>query len=103
MFCAGTFQKILALIARPVLAKADVKLSTRVKGIRTDAKDTGKVMISTADGGELHFDEVIVTAPLGWLKDNKNVFEPPLPLSFSNAIDATGYGSLEKVNSPGIS
>ena len=45
------------------------------------------------------FDEVVVTVPLGWLKNNKAAFHPPLPKRFEDAIDAIGYGSLEKVGS----
>ena len=100
MFCAATFQKILALIANPVLANADVRLSTTVKGVKTNEEVPGKVKITlAADRRELYFDEVVVTSPLGWLKFNKEVFEPPLPPSFAQAIDATGYGNLEKVES----
>lgn len=47
---------------------------------------------------EEHFDEVVVTVPLGWLKKNKTAFLPPLPQRFCNAIDNIGYGCLEKVS-----
>lgn len=40
-----------------------------------------------------------MTAPLGWLKQNKQTFVPQLPPRLSQAIDAIGYGSLEKVKS----
>jgi hypothetical protein len=39
-----------------------------------------------------------MTAPLGWLQKNKQTFQPPLPKRFSQAIDAIGYGCLEKVS-----
>lgn len=38
-----------------------------------------------------------MTAPLGYLKQNKDTFVPTLPSRLSQAIDAIGYGSLEKV------
>lgn len=44
------------------------------------------------------FDEVVVTLPLGWLKINKIAFYPQLPERLCQAIDAIGYGSLEKVH-----
>jgi hypothetical protein len=38
-----------------------------------------------------------VTAPLGWLKINKDAFDPPLPDRLNQAIENIGYGCLEKV------
>ncbi|KAK0310734.1 hypothetical protein LTR01_003889 [Friedmanniomyces endolithicus] len=43
------------------------------------------------------FDEVVVTAPLGWLKRNKEAFRPALPARLSQAICNIGYGTLDKV------
>jgi monoamine oxidase len=71
-----------------------LELSTRVTHIKSCS---GVISISTDNGRSLEFDEVVVTAPLGWLKKNKHVFEPPLPQRLSTAIDSIGYGSLEKV------
>lgn len=53
--------------------------------------------VSTEDGKTLHYDEVVMTAPLGWLKLNKAIFAPALPTRFVQAVDAIGYGYLEKV------
>jgi hypothetical protein len=39
----------------------------------------------------------VVTAPLGWLKNNQGIFSPELPTRLSGAINAIGYGNLEKV------
>lgn len=94
LFCAGTYKRILDAIARPAVEKAKIKLSTRIDHINAS---TGTVKLSTNDGQELEFDEVVMTNPLGWLKNNKRAFQPPLPARFSQAIDAIGYGSLEKV------
>ena len=96
LFCAGTYQSILHTIAKPALEGADLRLSTKVTGIET-ASSNVKVLV---DDGYLEFDEVVVTAPLGWLQKNKAVFTPALPHRFSQAIDSIGYGSLEKVGSP---
>ena len=38
-----------------------------------------------------------MTAPLGYLKRNKTLINPPLPVRLSQAIDNIGYGCLEKV------
>ena len=54
-------------------------------------------MVTTEKGEALQFDEIVVTAPLGWLKQNQEAFTPSLPPRFSSAIDSIGYGCLEKV------
>lgn len=53
--------------------------------------------IHTQGGECLEFDEVVFTAPLGWLKQHTDAFEPELPLRFTKAIRNIGYGCLEKV------
>ena len=44
------------------------------------------------------FDEVVMTAPLGWLKTNLDAFEPALPQRLQEGIGAIGYGHLDKVS-----
>ena len=77
-----------------MLEKADVKLSTKVSHIETGPDS---VTVFTEAGLQLECDEVVMTAPLGWLHKNKEAFQPPLPERFSQAIDSIGYGCLEKV------
>jgi hypothetical protein len=55
------------------------------------------VVVTTDRGETFHFDEIVVTAPLGWLKQYQEAFSPPLPPRFCSAIDSIGYGCLEKV------
>lgn len=56
-------------------------------------------MVLTTEKQEfLEFDEVVVTAPLGWLKKNKSAFAPSLPQRLLSAIHSIGYGCLEKVD-----
>jgi monoamine oxidase len=81
-------------IARPALNKGQIRLLTRVN--RIDTRDS-TVTIYTEDGTQFHCDEVVMTAPLGWLKLHKDTFLPPLPPRFARAVDAIGYGCLEKV------
>jgi hypothetical protein len=95
LFCAGTYKKILDIIAKPALENADLKLSTKVIRIETGSNN---VKVFTKDGDEFGFDEVVMTAPLGWLKQHKDAFVPPLPPRLLQAIDSIGYGSLEKVS-----
>jgi len=81
-----------------VVDGSDIKYQTRVTEIRGKSRDlNGTVSVVTADGKVLEFDEVIVTTPLGWLKQNLQAFKPPLPDRLSQAIWNIGYGSLEKV------
>ncbi|KAL2073422.1 hypothetical protein VTL71DRAFT_10746 [Oculimacula yallundae] len=94
LFCAGTYHKILETIAKPALAGAKLKLSTKLTLVETSSN---KVSVHTENGDVSEFDEVVVTCPLGWLQKNKKVFRPELPFRFSQAIDAIGYGTLEKV------
>jgi monoamine oxidase len=41
---------------------------------------------------------VLVTVPLGVLKENAIIFDPPLPEEKQSAIDRLGFGNLNKVN-----
>jgi len=96
-FVAGTYTKILEYVAKPALDKAEVKLETRVTAI-TGRKQEGEKVEVRVDGGDRYeFDEVIMTAPLGWLKRNKDVFVDGLTKDLDKAIDAIGYGALDKV------
>lgn len=69
---------------------------TEIHGKSTAQNDV--VRVKTADGQVFEFDEVVVTAPLGWLKQNLQAFFPPLPDRLCKAIQNIGYGSLEKVS-----
>ena len=117
-FVAGTYRKILQEIAASALAKAEVHFNTEVrrietrrpppyamvedttnKGRRIDGIADSKVSIETWNGlPAVHdFDEVVVTAPLGWLKAHKKTaFTNPLPPRLSQAMENISYGRLEK-------
>ncbi|KAH7407511.1 hypothetical protein BKA64DRAFT_572123 [Cadophora sp. MPI-SDFR-AT-0126] len=94
LFCAGTYQKILEIIAQPALKNAKLNLSTKIISVESCS---GKASVCDENGRSSEFDEVVITCPLGWLQKNKDVFHPGLPERFGQAIDAIGYGSLEKV------
>jgi monoamine oxidase len=96
-FVAGTYTKILEHVARPALEKAEVKLETKVTGIKERKKEEDKVKVEVEGGDKYEFDEVVMTAPLGWLKRNKSVFVDGLTAELDKAINAIGYGSLDKV------
>jgi hypothetical protein len=56
-----------------------------------------QITVTTATGERYSFDEVVVTCPLGWLKQNTKTFSPALPDRLLGAIQSISYGRLEKV------
>ncbi|KAG7289741.1 hypothetical protein NEMBOFW57_006117 [Staphylotrichum longicolle] len=98
LFCAGTYNKVLERVAQPALDGADIRYQTRVSEIH--GKSTAQndmVRLKTTDAQVFEFDEVVITCPLGWLKQNLQAFFPPLPDRLCKGIQNIGYGSLEKV------
>lgn len=87
------------IVAPVVDGGADIKLQTRVAEIFGKSANTGSntVKVKTTDNQIYEFDELILTTPLGWLKQNLQVFHPPLPPRLTTAIQSIGYGCLEKV------
>lgn len=99
LFLASTYKSILDLIAKGALAKADLKISTKVTAFKSNIESgqPPSVTITTASNDTVEFDEVIVTCPLGWLKRNIASFSPALPSRIITAIEHISYGRLEKV------
>ena len=73
------------------------KKVTRIMSLRNHDADSEPMAVTTEDGTTYRFDEIVVTAPLGWLKRNTSVFLPPLPPRVLRSIEHVGYGRLEKV------
>ncbi|KAI1415609.1 flavin-containing amine oxidase [Hypoxylon sp. FL1857] len=95
LFVASTYKSILDGLLIQVESQASLRLGcevTRISNIQP-----GAVVVEAADGYRGSFDDVIVTAPLGWLKRNKCAFLPPLTPPISDAICSLGYGNLDKV------
>ncbi|MCJ1471022.1 hypothetical protein MMC07_009670 [Pseudocyphellaria aurata] len=102
LFVANTYRAILARIASAALAKAELRLSTKATSFRYNQFQSQNPQVTITTTGPTTrltetFDEVIVTAPLGWLKRNLAAFHPPLPPRFTTAVANTSYGRLEKV------
>lgn len=86
----------------------DIHFGTEVTGIRR-SDEWGYAVIESqpsseaarrANGGMVsreQFDAVLITVPLGVLKDELIQFEPPLPSFKTNAIKRLGTGGLMKV------
>lgn len=98
LFVPGTYEKVLKKIAESVL-KADIKFGHKVTRILSWETDQGpRVVVETEGKGNEMFDEVVMTAPLGWLKRNMAAFEPQLPERLKQGIEAIGYGHLDKAS-----
>lgn len=72
----------------------DIRLGTEVRSVRVD---DGSVQLASESGPLGRFDAVIVTVPLGALKQQRIAFSPPLPDAKQTAIDRLGYGLLDKL------
>lgn len=105
-FVAKTYEKILAEIAAMALSHANIQFNEEVIFLDTptsyepNASSTPQTIVHTRSGKRQTFNEVVITAPLGWLKRNaRKLFrkEAPLPPRLLRAIDNLGYGRLEKV------
>ena len=90
-FVAGTYQDILQDMGSTAMAKAEIYFNTEVVRLssRTDpSQKRHTTTVRTTAGEERVFDEVVVTAPLGWLKKHqRTAFDPPLPGRVSQAIE----------------
>ncbi|KAF1967871.1 FAD/NAD(P)-binding domain-containing protein [Bimuria novae-zelandiae CBS 107.79] len=98
LFVAETYHKILNRIAEPVQKCADIKFGHKVQRVVSKGTEENPSVEVLIDGQEsLTFDEVVMTAPLGWLQRNESAFEPELPDGLKQAIASIGYGHLDKV------
>lgn len=59
------------------------------------ASTNGRVFCE--DGESFEADHIVLTTPLGVLKDNAVTFDPPLPARKLEAIQSLGFGTLNKV------
>ncbi|RVX72118.1 hypothetical protein B0A52_04716 [Exophiala mesophila] len=107
VFVASTYKDILKSVGDQVVSHdlVDLHLDSEVVRIkRFDMVETGdtavkkQVQVTISDGCVQDFDHVVVTCPLGWLKQHiESVFSPPLPTRLCQAIDHINYGRLEKL------
>jgi hypothetical protein len=98
LFVAETYEKVLKRIAEPALEGATMLFEHRVQRIVSEEKD-GKLSVAVHIEGKdsMTFDELVLTAPLGWLKRNVDAFTPSLPPRFVQAVNSLGYGHLDKI------
>ncbi|KAF1849329.1 FAD/NAD(P)-binding domain-containing protein [Cucurbitaria berberidis CBS 394.84] len=97
LFVAETYCKVLAKIAEPTL-NSDVRFGHKVEKIISNEENEYLTVLVDIEGKESEtFDEVVMTAPLGWLKRNMDAFVPELPKRLKEGISSIGYGHLDKV------
>ncbi|MCJ1468446.1 hypothetical protein MMC07_007075 [Pseudocyphellaria aurata] len=77
----------------------DLRTYKAVKGIdyALDGSTDAIARVLCDDGDVLEADQVVLTAPLGVLKDNSITFDPVLPDWKLGPIQRLGYGTLNKV------
>ena len=100
VFVASTYRSILDEISRTALNASIIRFDTEVTKItlHSDEELNTEVRITTSRSPSERYDEVIVTCPLGWLKQyHSQVFRPALPPRLTQAISSISYGRLEKV------
>jgi monoamine oxidase len=90
MLVEGGYKKIIDILAEGL----DIRLSHSVKEIRYKE---GPAKIYTEDGGQFSADQVVVTLPLGVLKNRGIKFAPDLPSQKVEAIDRLGVGLFNKI------
>ncbi|KAJ5648349.1 Amine oxidase [Penicillium lividum] len=102
-FVAGTYKHILEQVAKTAQSHANIKLNHPVVNIEAPPRNVNEainqhqVTVTTESGTRFTFDDLVITCPLGWLKNNMTAFTPPLPPRLQQAIENISYGRLEKV------
>ncbi|KAL1852667.1 hypothetical protein Plec18167_007762 [Paecilomyces lecythidis] len=100
LFVSSSYREIVDNVALTARRYRAIRLGMKVTGIKSRDRRTpgqkGGVLVTVEDGRSFPFDEVVVTAPLGWLKHHQDVFSPPLEAPLEKAIMGIGYGNLEK-------
>lgn len=76
----------------------DVRTNKPVSQIQYDFDDqNGKAVVTCEDGEVIEADKIVLTAPLGVLKQQSIQFVPPLPDWKQGAISRLGFGLLNKI------
>ena len=94
-FIPTNYSKIIDRISALPLAKANIQFQSVMQFVefKTDMHQVG---VTTCDGKQQFFDDVVITTPLGWLKKNQDCIHGLSP-RIRSALDAMSFGRLEKV------
>ncbi|EPS44858.1 hypothetical protein H072_1195 [Dactylellina haptotyla CBS 200.50] len=97
VFLSSTYGPVMELMAKTVRENGCLQLSTPVERVETVHTASGPLHgVHTKDGNIHKADGVLVTIPLGALKQDRVTFNPPIPEQIRQSIKHLGYGSLEK-------
>ncbi|KAI4274150.1 MAG: hypothetical protein LQ337_004144 [Flavoplaca oasis] len=88
--------KIVARIATVPLGQGNMQFNTLMTSVENRTGGSCPVCVTTSDGKAQYFDDVVLTTPLGWLKQHKESI-PQLHPRIASAIDSISFGRLEKV------
>ena len=97
-FIPSNYENILGRISALPLAQAVVQFQSVMVSVQASEAAPHFVCVTTADGKQQYFDDVVITTPLGWLKQHKESIHN-LETRVAAAIDSISYGRLEKVRS----
>lgn len=86
----GGYDRLASHLARGL----EIRLGERVTGVRSRG---GRVVVSTADGGSVPGDAVVMTLPLGVLKRDEIDFDPFPADRKVLAVERLGMGVLDKL------
>ncbi|ANB13367.1 polyamine oxidase [Sugiyamaella lignohabitans] len=98
LYVTGGYDTIVNYYSKPLLRDGQILLGVEVQDVNTE--DDGKVTVSAIQNGQtfrFDADAVIVTVPLGVLKERMISFTPPMPQTFDEALDRYSYGALGKI------
>ncbi|XP_055340214.1 peroxisomal N(1)-acetyl-spermine/spermidine oxidase-like [Paramacrobiotus metropolitanus] len=85
-------------VSRALSEQAPILLNKPVKQLRFDPSQPNPLVIFCEDGQAFVADHCIVTCSLGFLKKNQaTFFLPPLPAEKARAIEAAGFGTVNKI------
>eukprot|EP01114_Cavostelium_apophysatum_P002798 TRINITY_DN1249_c1_g1_i1.p1 TRINITY_DN1249_c1_g1~~TRINITY_DN1249_c1_g1_i1.p1 ORF type:complete len:1140 (-),score=314.71 TRINITY_DN1249_c1_g1_i1:99-3518(-) len=82
-------------IAKQLAEDIDLRLNSPVESV--EYSEGGNVTVKIRTGEVIEGDVVLVTLPLGVLKEKSVEFSPPLPEWKTGAIERLGFGLLNKV------
>ncbi|KAL8787703.1 MAG: hypothetical protein Q9195_007659 [Heterodermia aff. obscurata] len=91
----NNYENIMGRIAALPLAQAHVHLKSVMVSVQASKATPHLVCVTTSDGKQQYFDDIVITTPLGWLKQNKESILDLRP-RIAAAIDSISYGRLEK-------
>ncbi|BET01714.1 Flavin containing amine oxidoreductase [Nesidiocoris tenuis] len=89
---AGGFSRLVTSLVE-LLPSGALMTSCPVTRVFRD----GNCRIVCEDGRQYSADYVLITSSIGFLRENGDFFEPPLPEKYRNAIENIGFGTVNKI------